>query len=61
MTGVQKCALPIFYSWRGAVNAMQVLDTDHACQISQSFRFGQPIADVANAVLNNQLGANVAI
>lgn len=49
------------YSWRGAVNAMQVLDTDHACQISQSFRFGQPIADVANAVLNNQLGANVAI
>lgn len=49
------------YSWRGAVNAMQVLATDHACHISQSFRFGQSIADVANAILNNQLGANVAI
>lgn len=49
------------YSWRGAVNAMQILATDHACQISQSFRFGQSIADVANAILNNQLGANVAI
>lgn len=49
------------YSWRGAVNAMQVLGTAHACQISHSFRFGQSIADVANAILNNQLGAGVVI
>ena len=49
------------YSWRGAVNAMQKIVTTNSCQISQSFRFGQPIADVANAILNNNLGANVNI
>lgn len=49
------------YSWRGAVNAMQTIDTTHECKISQSFRFGQKVADVANSILNNQLGANVSI
>ena len=49
------------YSWRGAVNAMQELNTDAACKISQSFRFGQPIADVANKILNNHLKAGVNI
>ncbi len=49
------------YSWRGAVNAMQTLDIDHACRISQSFRFGQRIADVANDILSNFLNAEVDI
>ena len=48
------------YGWRGAVNA---LDSVHGpvCRITQSFRFGQPIADLASAILNNDLDANVAI
>ena len=49
------------YSWRGAVNAMKEIDTDHTCSIAQSFRFGQPIADITNKILNKNLGANVNI
>jgi hypothetical protein len=49
------------YSWRGAVNAMQSIKTHNECQITESFRFGQPIADLASMVLNNGLGANVNI
>lgn len=48
------------YSWRGAVNAMQEIEMKHT-SLTQSFRFGQSIADVANAILNRFLGANVAI
>lgn len=49
------------YSWRGAVNAMETIKTKHSCNISQSFRFGQSIADVANNILNTNLGANINI
>jgi hypothetical protein len=49
------------YSWRGAINAMQSIKTHNECQITESFRFGQPIADMASMVLNNGLGANVKI
>ena len=49
------------YSWRGAINAMQTIDTAHTCSITQSFRFGQPIADLANKILNNNLSAGVNI
>ncbi|HIF9233434.1 TPA: UvrD-helicase domain-containing protein [Photobacterium damselae] len=49
------------YSWRGAVNAMQTVDTPNNCEITQSFRFGQEIADIANVVLNKGLSADVAI
>ena len=49
------------YSWRGAINAMQDITTDNTCLISQSFRFGPPIAKVGNAILNNHLEAGVAI
>ena len=49
------------YSFRGAVNAMQTIDTPNNCQISQSFRFGQPIANIANRILNKNLSANVNI
>jgi superfamily I DNA/RNA helicase len=41
------------YDWRGAVDAMTVATAGGTaqCFLSQSFRFGQPIADVANAIL----------
>lgn len=35
------------YGWRGAISAMDAFEGDHAA-LTQSFRFGQPIADYAN-------------
>lgn len=43
------------YSFRGAVNAMRNLETKHVCYLTQSFRFGQTIADLANEVLSLRL------
>lgn len=40
------------YEWRGAVNAMAAFPGAARKLLSQSFRFGQVIADVANAVLS---------
>jgi hypothetical protein len=39
------------YEWRGAINAMASFEGAPRRLLSQSFRFGQVIADVANAVL----------
>lgn len=39
------------YSFRGAINAMQNIKTPLECFLTQSFRFGQEIADLANSVL----------
>lgn len=39
------------YEWRGAVNAMAAFPGAPRRLLSQSFRFGQTVADVANAVL----------
>jgi hypothetical protein len=39
------------YEWRGAVNAMDRLPTDHEAALTQSFRFGEPIAVAASKVL----------
>ena len=41
------------YSWRGAVNALAAFPDAKRLMLSQSFRFGQVIAEVANAVLNH--------
>ncbi len=49
------------YTFRGAVNAMERIETDHSCKISQSFRFGEEVARVANAVLSAHLGAKTDI
>jgi len=46
------------YSWRGAVNAMQEVEADHTLYLTQSFRFGEEIAQVANAFLR-QLGGQM--
>ena len=39
------------YRWRGAVNAMSCFENAPRKLLSQSFRFGQSVADVANSVL----------
>jgi len=43
------------YAWRGAVNAMDAIDTPHTTALTCSFRYGQPIAEMANLVLANFL------
>lgn len=44
------------YAWRGAVNAMDTISTKHTSQLTRSFRYGQPIAEMANRVLEHFLG-----
>jgi len=39
------------YEWRGAVNAMAAMETDHAVALTKSFRFGPEIASAASLVL----------
>ena len=39
------------YEWRGAVNAMEKLQTDATSYLTTSFRFGPAIADAASKVL----------
>lgn len=39
------------YSWRGAVNAMQSIQTDRETRLTESFRFGPEIAEFANHAL----------
>lgn len=41
------------YEWRGAVDAMKAFPRAPRRLLSQSFRFGQIIADVANSILKN--------
>jgi hypothetical protein len=45
------------YSWRGAVNAMAEIKTEQEVWLTQSFRFGPEIANVANIILEGMLGA----
>ena len=46
------------YSWRGAVNAMETIKTDHTGALTRSFRYGEAIADVANTVLIKHRGVH---
>jgi superfamily I DNA/RNA helicase len=39
------------YEWRGAVNAMQHVHTDSESSLTQSFRFGDTIAEAASKIL----------
>jgi hypothetical protein len=41
------------YEWRGAVNAMERVTTKHECSLTQSFRFGNAIADAASILLRS--------
>lgn len=40
------------YSFTGAIDALARADAQHRAQLTQSWRFGQPIADVANRLLD---------
>lgn len=42
------------YSWRGAVNAMEQIQTPYAGALTRSFRYGPAIAELANDVLIKQ-------
>lgn len=42
------------YQWRGAVNAMQIVQCESRL-LSKSFRYGQAVADVATAVLERAI------
>lgn len=39
------------YGWRGAINATRLFPEAKVCYLTQSFRFGQTVADVANSIL----------
>ena len=39
------------YEWRGAVNAMEKIETQRTSYLTTSFRFGEKIADLASQVL----------
>ncbi len=39
------------YEWRGAVNAMEMIGTDHSTFLTTSFRFGEAIAEGATNIL----------
>lgn len=39
------------YEWRGAVNAMETIDTEASTYLTTSFRFGDGIADLATKML----------
>lgn len=42
------------YGWRGAVNAMQMVDAPTR-ELTKSFRYGQPVADIATIVLQGKM------
>lgn len=49
------------YSWRGAINAMDEIKSNHALNLSQSFRFGHAVADAANKIISHYLNDKVNI
>jgi Superfamily I DNA and RNA helicases len=49
------------YSWRGAVNAMSAFPIKERAWLTQSFRFGNTVAQAANAVLTGHLDAQVRV
>ena len=49
------------YGWRGATSAMDAFSTTNSAQLSQSFRFGSAIAEMANAVLRNHLDSDARL
>jgi len=48
------------YEWRGAINAMDVIETDRSAYLSQSFRFGPSIAEAASTILR-RLGSELPL
>jgi hypothetical protein len=48
------------YSWRGAVNAMSLIDTQRVAYLTKSFRFGHELASMADMLLC-AMGADVTL
>ncbi|MBZ9742245.1 UvrD-helicase domain-containing protein [Mesorhizobium sp. CO1-1-4] len=48
------------YEWRGAINAMEAIETDTVVSLTQSFRFGHEIAHEASRILQ-RLGESVPL
>ena len=42
------------YGWRGAINAMEKIDTKYHAHLTMSFRFGQRVADISNMILSKE-------
>lgn len=49
------------YAWTGAVNALSKVEVKHRTYLTQSFRFGQAVADRANQVLDMIEGAELRL
>jgi UvrD/REP helicase N-terminal domain/UvrD-like helicase C-terminal domain/LAGLIDADG-like domain len=49
------------YAWRGATNAMERGEVDETCYLTGSWRFGSALAEVANLVLVDTLGAKLPL
>lgn len=49
------------YSWRGAVNALDSVNFDKNCYLTQSFRFGQNIAYLAMKVVGVYTGESIRL
>lgn len=49
------------YEWRGAVDALESFPGAPISYLSQSFRFGEAIADVANAILERIVGIELRL
>lgn len=49
------------YSWRGAVNALGMIEADRRLRLTNSFRFGPQVAEVANTVLGEMIGSDFRI
>ena len=39
------------YSWNGAVDSLDQVDTEHTTYLTESFRFGEDVAEIANGTL----------
>ena len=49
------------YEWRGAIDAMSTVPADATCYLTNSFRFGEGIADAANKILSQIPGAKLRL
>lgn len=67
---IQHQHLPVFwvgddnqsiYEWNNAVDAMSKVETAYTVNLTQSFRFGPEVANVANKVLHEELGSDFVI
>lgn len=49
------------YAWRGAINAMEQINTKEYCSLTKSFRFGNKIADLAYRIIKEKREVEIPI